>query len=133
MEYPHCRDARSVVEAVAGLSDKVTLEAYNLLVDTAKAEEYSVDKVPTVCIIGQEDHGIRYHGVLGVCRRTACAEAVPPSAVLSWTSASARRRVCIPTSRSSHLPHPAAHANAAAQPYRQTFSRFCVRQIRSNS
>ena len=63
MECPTCRDARSLTEEIAGLSDRLSVEVYNLMIDREKAEEYGVDKVPTVCIVGARDHGIRFHGI----------------------------------------------------------------------
>lgn len=76
MECAHCREARAIVEEVAGLSDRVSLETYNLLIDTVRAKEYSVDRVPTVCILSAKDYHIRYHGVPAGYEFTTLLEAI---------------------------------------------------------
>jgi glutaredoxin-like protein len=63
MECQFCREARDVVQELAGLSDKLSVETYDLVKDSAKATEFHVDKVPAICIIGEKDYGIRYYGV----------------------------------------------------------------------
>lgn len=63
MECQFCREARDVVQELAGLSDKLSVETYDLEKDSAKATEFRVDKVPAICIIGEKDYGIRYYGV----------------------------------------------------------------------
>jgi glutaredoxin-like protein len=63
MECPTCREARQLAEEVSSLSEKLTLETYNLMIDTEKAKEYKVDRVPTLCVVGGKDYGIRFDGV----------------------------------------------------------------------
>ena len=63
MECQFCREARDVVQELAGLSDKLSVETYDLKKDSAKATEFRVDKVPAICIVGDKDYGIRYYGV----------------------------------------------------------------------
>jgi len=63
MECQFCREARDIVQELAGLSDKLSVETYDLVKDSAKAAEFHVDKVPAICIIGDKDYGIRYYGV----------------------------------------------------------------------
>jgi glutaredoxin-like protein len=63
MECPTCREARQLAEEVASLSEKLALETYHLLIDTEKAKEYNVDRVPTLCVVGRKDYGIRFNGV----------------------------------------------------------------------
>lgn len=63
MECAHCREARSIVEEVAGLSDRLSLEVHNLVLDSDVAARYGVDKVPAIGILGTEDRGIRFFGV----------------------------------------------------------------------
>jgi glutaredoxin-like protein len=62
MECQFCREARSVVEELAALSDKLSVEVFDMVKDSAKAAEYRVDKVPALCITGDKDYGIRYFG-----------------------------------------------------------------------
>lgn len=62
-ECQHCKEAREVAQEVAGLSDRLSVEVYDLTKDSAKAAEYRVDKVPAICVAGAKDHGIRFYGV----------------------------------------------------------------------
>jgi glutaredoxin-like protein len=63
MECQFCREARSVVEELAALSDKLSVEVFDMAKDSAKAAEFGVDKVPAICVTGDKDYGIRYYGV----------------------------------------------------------------------
>jgi glutaredoxin-like protein len=63
MECQFCRDARELAQEFTGLSDKLSLELYDMVKDKEKAAEYKVDKVPALCIAGEKDYGIRYYGV----------------------------------------------------------------------
>jgi glutaredoxin-like protein len=58
-----CRDAVSLTEEFGSLSDKLSVEVYDLQKDAAKATEYHVDKVPAFVVTGDKDYGIRYYGV----------------------------------------------------------------------
>jgi glutaredoxin-like protein len=58
-----CKDALSLAQEFGSLSDKVSVEAFDLQKDAAKAAEYHVDKVPAFVVAGEKDYGIRYYGV----------------------------------------------------------------------
>jgi len=62
-ECRFCKEAREMAQELAGLSDRLSVEAYDLVKDGAKAAEYRVDKVPAICVAGDKDYGIRYYGV----------------------------------------------------------------------
>ena len=62
-EYKHCKEARQMAQEVVGLSDKLSVEVYDLQKDGAKAAEYRVDKVPAFVVAGEKDYGIRYYGM----------------------------------------------------------------------
>ena len=57
------REARELVEEVTALSDKISVEVYNFLLDTEKAAEYGVDKVPATIVRNGKDFGIRFYGL----------------------------------------------------------------------
>jgi alkyl hydroperoxide reductase subunit AhpF len=57
------REARQLLEELTQISDKLTLETYNFLVDKEKAAEYAVDKVPATIIRNGKDYGIRFFGL----------------------------------------------------------------------
>nr|NIV44541.1 glutaredoxin [Candidatus Bathyarchaeota archaeon] len=62
-ECVHCREARELVEEIAGLSNKIKAEIFDFVQDNGKANEYKIDKVPAIALIGKRDYGIRYYGV----------------------------------------------------------------------
>jgi glutaredoxin-like protein len=62
-ECEFCAQTRQLVEEVAGLSDQLTGEIYNFVVDKEKAEELNVDKIPAIAVVGAEDYGVRFYGI----------------------------------------------------------------------
>ena len=58
-----CLPARQAVDQIASLSDQITVEEYNLVLDKEKVAEYGVERVPSIAIVGEHDLGIRYCGV----------------------------------------------------------------------
>jgi glutaredoxin-like protein len=63
LECQFCAETHQLVEEVAALSDKIELEVYNFAIDKEKVEEYGVDKIPAIAIIGEKDYGVRYYGI----------------------------------------------------------------------
>jgi glutaredoxin-like protein len=63
LECQFCADTRQLAEEVAALSDKIELEVYNFAIDKEKVEEYGVDKIPAIAIMGEKDYGVRYYGI----------------------------------------------------------------------
>lgn len=63
MECQFCRENRQLAEEVAGLSDKLTLETYNFLLDKEKVAEWKPERVPCLIVAGDRDYGIRFYGV----------------------------------------------------------------------
>jgi len=57
------RETREMLEELAALSDKLTLEVYDFLLDKEKVAEYGVDKVPATAIRNDKDYGIRFYGI----------------------------------------------------------------------
>jgi len=62
-ECQFCRETRELVQEVAQLSSKLSVEVYDLIKDAKKAAEYAIDKVPALAVVGKEDYGIRYYGI----------------------------------------------------------------------
>lgn len=56
-------EARQLVEEVAALSDQLSAETYNFLLDKEKVAEYGIDKVPATVVRNGKDYGIRFYGV----------------------------------------------------------------------
>lgn len=63
MECPHCEMTRTLLEEVAGLSEKTVLRIYDFVKDRAQAEQYGVDKIPATILLGDRDYGVRFFGV----------------------------------------------------------------------
>jgi len=64
MECQYCKETRQILEELAALSDKITLEVYNFVNDKDKVEYYHIDKIPaTVIASPSKDYGIRYYGI----------------------------------------------------------------------
>ncbi len=59
----YCRETQQLIEEVASLSDRVSMEVYNRVTDREVAERYGIDKAPAVVIEGDGDYGIRYFGI----------------------------------------------------------------------
>lgn len=58
-----CREQEEILRAVTALSDKLSLEVYDLIADAEKARQFGVDKVPATIVAGEKDYGIRFFGV----------------------------------------------------------------------
>lgn len=65
------REGRKLLEELSEISDKLSLEVYNLQIDREKAAEWRIDKVPATAIVGgggdgagdnEKDYGIRFYG-----------------------------------------------------------------------
>lgn len=63
VECQFCREARELAEEIAQLSDKVSVEVFDLMRDAKKAAEYGIDKVPALAVMGKRDYRIRYYGI----------------------------------------------------------------------
>jgi len=72
IECEYCEETRMMVEELAALSEKVTAETYNFIIDKEVAEKYQVDKIPAIAILGvhpegpspgEKDYGIRFYGI----------------------------------------------------------------------
>lgn len=62
-ECETCHDTHQLLEELASLSDKLSLEVYNFAVDKEKVEEFHIDKIPATAVVGDQDRGIRYYGI----------------------------------------------------------------------
>lgn len=58
-----CAETKELLENVVLLSDKLSLETFNLQLDTAKASQYGIDKAPATVVEGTRDFGIRLYGL----------------------------------------------------------------------
>lgn len=63
IECNFCGETRQIMEEVAGLSDKISLEVYNFIEDKDKADAYGIDKIPATVIQSERDVGVRFYGI----------------------------------------------------------------------
>jgi glutaredoxin-like protein len=63
IECKFCSDTRQLAQEMATLSDKITVEVYDFIVNADKAKEYCIDKIPALAIIGAKDYGVRIYGI----------------------------------------------------------------------
>jgi glutaredoxin-like protein len=63
LECEMCSDNRQLIQEVAALSDKLSVEVYDFVKDTGVASQYGVDKIPATVLVGERDYGIRFFGV----------------------------------------------------------------------
>lgn len=67
VECQMCAETRALIEEVAALSDKVSVEVRDFVKDSEVAEAYGIDKIPAVAVVreGDEpaDYGIRLFGI----------------------------------------------------------------------
>ncbi len=63
IECRFCSDTRQLVQELATLNDKITVEVYDFVADAQKAKEYGIDKIPALAIISEKDYGVRIYGI----------------------------------------------------------------------
>jgi glutaredoxin-like protein len=63
LECRFCSDTRQLIQELAALNDKITVEIHDFVTDAEKAKEYGVDKIPALAIIGEKDYGVRIYGI----------------------------------------------------------------------
>ena len=52
-----CLQTRQILDELPVLSDKIAIEAINLVLDSDKAKQYGIDRVPAIAIVGQDGSG----------------------------------------------------------------------------
>lgn len=65
LECQYCKETRAILTELVEVSDKLTLEIKNFIVDKADAEKYGVDKIPATVILDEngKDYGIKFYGI----------------------------------------------------------------------
>jgi alkyl hydroperoxide reductase subunit AhpF len=53
-----CPQTRQIIDELPVLTDKVTIEEANLVLDTDKAKQFGVDRAPTLAIVGVDGQGV---------------------------------------------------------------------------
>ena len=58
-----CEPTAQILKELAALSDKITVEEHNFLLEQDLAAGYGVDRVPAIVPLGLQDYGIRFFGI----------------------------------------------------------------------
>ena len=58
-----CYEARQTADQIASLSERISVEEHNLVLDKNEVVEYQIDRVPAIAVVSEEDVGLRYYGV----------------------------------------------------------------------
>lgn len=64
-ECDSCDDTKGYMEEMAALSDKLSLDIYDIDNDSDKASEYNVEMVPSIVLLDEskQDLGIKFNGI----------------------------------------------------------------------
>jgi len=65
LECQFCKETKSILSELVEVSDKLSLEVKNFIVDKADAEKYGVDKIPATVLLDEngKDYGIKFYGI----------------------------------------------------------------------
>ena len=62
-ECQYCAETRQLCEEIADLSEQISVEVHNFVTDKEKVEDYGIDKIPAIAVVGEKDYGVRYFGI----------------------------------------------------------------------
>jgi len=63
VECQFCQETRQLLTEVAALSDRLTLEVYDLVAGQQVAQQYGIRRVPATAVMAGKDFGIRFYGI----------------------------------------------------------------------
>ncbi len=58
-----CVPARRIVDRLAALSEHITVEEFNLVLDNDAVRTWGILRAPAIAVVGEADTGIRFYGV----------------------------------------------------------------------
>jgi alkyl hydroperoxide reductase subunit AhpF len=53
-----CAETRRILDELPPLSDKITIEEVNFVLDADKVKEYGIDRVPSIAVVGRDEAGV---------------------------------------------------------------------------
>jgi alkyl hydroperoxide reductase subunit AhpF len=71
-----CGETRELMEDLAGLSDKLSLEIHDFAGEPELAAAYGITRVPAAAVIGDRDRGVRISGIPAGYEFAALLEAI---------------------------------------------------------
>jgi glutaredoxin-like protein len=75
-ECQYCRENRALAEELVKLSPLLSLEVYNFVTDKEKVQQYEIEMVPAIVVVGKKDYGIRFYGIPGGYEFTSLIETI---------------------------------------------------------
>ena len=57
LDCEQCLQTRQILDELPALSDKITIEEVNFILDKDKAASYGIDRVPALALLGQDADG----------------------------------------------------------------------------
>ncbi|HPI36336.1 MAG TPA: thioredoxin family protein [Ignavibacteriaceae bacterium] len=78
LECQFCRETRTLLTELSGVTDKIELEIKNFVVDKTDTEKFGIDKIPATVILDEngKDFGIRFYGIPSGYEFTSLLEAI---------------------------------------------------------
>lgn len=78
LECQFCRETRTLLMELSGVTDKIELETKNFVVDKTDVEKFGIDKIPATVILDEngKDFGIRFYGIPSGYEFTSLLEAI---------------------------------------------------------
>lgn len=58
-----CEPTKQILGELSELTDKLTVEEHNFLLEKEEAATYGIDRVPAIVPLSTRDHGIRFLGI----------------------------------------------------------------------
>ncbi len=62
-ECASCQETRELIEELAALSGKLSVEVHDFVENKDQVAQYNIDKIPATVLVGDKDHGIRFYGI----------------------------------------------------------------------
>jgi len=62
-ECDSCQETRELIEELAALSGKLSVEIHDFVENKDQVAKYNVDKIPATVLLGDKDYGIRFYGI----------------------------------------------------------------------
>lgn len=62
-ECPTCKDNETLIKEVSALSDKISIEVYDIAKDDDKVKDFSIHRIPVTLVQTDKNVGIRLYGV----------------------------------------------------------------------
>lgn len=75
-ECEGCGATREIVNEIAALSERVTVEVRDFVADGDLVKQHGIARVPAVAVLGDRDYGVRFYGVPAGYEFAALLEAI---------------------------------------------------------